>query len=131
MRYILVFVVPVLLSLPAFAQEDTAQCTQFKTGNFVYRDDSLNAVLIKRKANRQEEAVTKTGVITKFKIKWITDCSYEIKQVWSNSKARRKGNGSRTIVFITKTGKDFYEYSCACKDLENSKKNHGIAYRVP
>ncbi|HSN62535.1 MAG TPA: hypothetical protein VLR49_16485 [Ferruginibacter sp.] len=59
MRYILVFVVHVLLSLSAFAQQDAAQCTQFKTGNFVYSDDSLNAVLIKRKANRQEEIVTK------------------------------------------------------------------------
>lgn len=131
MKSILFLSVHFLISLSAFAQQDTAQCTQFKTGNFVYRDDSLNAVLIKRKANRQEETVTKKGVITKFKIKWLTDCSYEIKQLWSNSKARRKGNGSTTIVFITKTGKDFYEYSCACKDLEKSNKNHGIAYRVP
>jgi len=131
MKYIYVFVVHVLLSLSAFAQQDTAQCLQFKTGVFAYRDDSSNAVLIRRTANRQEETIKKSGITTKFKINWLSNCSYEIKQVWSNSKARRKGNGTTTIVYITRTGKDFYEYSCACKDLEKSNNSHGIVYRVP
>jgi len=130
MKYIFAFVVHVLLSLTAFAQQDAAQCLQFKTGVFAYRDDSSNAVLIRRTAKRQEETVKKNGITTKFKISWLSDCSYEIKQVWGNSKARRKGNGTTTIVYITRAGKDFYEYSCACKDLENSNKNHGIVYRI-
>ena len=113
-----------------FAQADSSLCGQFKTGIFAYRDDSSNAVLIKRSANRQEERIKKSGIVTKFKIRWVSACSYEIKQVWSNSKIRRKSNGSTTTVIITNAGKDQYEYTCACKQTDDAKKSRGIVYRV-
>jgi hypothetical protein len=131
MKSVMLFLIPGFLSLHVFAQQDTKQCFTFKTGLYAYRDDSSNAVLIKRTRTIQQETNKKNGVITRFKINWLSDCSYEIKQVWSNSKLRRKANGAITVVSIVRTGNDFYEYTCACKHLEKSAKNYGIVYRVP
>ena len=129
MKLILIFIF--FFSGAVFAQADSSLCAQFKTGVFAYRNDSSNAVLIKRSATRQEELIKKSGIVTKFKIRWVTACSYEIKQVWSNSKTRRKANGSTTTVVITNAGKDQYEYSCACNPADDGRKSGGTVYRVP
>ncbi len=105
-------------------------CAAFKTGAFTYTNDSSDIILIKRTAKRQEEINKAKDIITKFKIKWISDCSYELKQVWSNSKKQRKQNRATTTVVITQANKDGYEYTCACKDEMQREKSKGIAYRV-
>lgn len=97
----------------------------------MYTNDSSDTVLVKRTAGRQEERIKKSGVVTKFKIKWIADCSYEIKQVWSNSRGGRKNNGATTSVLITNARKDQYEYRCACKDIDAAQKNRGTMFRQP
>jgi len=105
-------------------------CAALKTGTFTYTNDSSEAILVKRHGKRQEEINKAKDIITKFKIKWVSDCSYEIKQVWSNSKKQRKQNGATTTVVITKATRDGYEYTCACKDEKQREKSKGIVYRV-
>lgn len=130
MKKLAVFVLIVIFSEPLFAQLDSALCSQFKTGLFAYRDDSSNAILMKRTARRQEERIKKSGIVTKFKIRWLGACSYELTQVWSNRRTGRKNNGSTTIVNITAVKKDQYEYSCACKEPDVANKSRGIMYRI-
>jgi hypothetical protein len=125
-----VFLILLTFSKALFAQLDSTDCSQFKTGVFAYRDDSSNAVLVKRTANLQEERIKKSGLVTRFKIRWLSTCSYEMTQVWSNRKAERKNNGATTIVIITGLKKDHYEYSCGCKELAAGKQNQGKMYRV-
>ncbi len=124
------FILMMLFSKPLFAQLDSTYCFQFKTGVFAYRDDSSNAVLVTRTTNLQEERIKKAGIVTRFKIRWLSACSYEMTQVWSNRKAGRKNNGASTIVIITGVKKDHYEYSCGCKELAADKQNRGRMYRV-
>jgi hypothetical protein len=99
--YFALFLGMILFPLFGSAQLDPSLCAGFRTGTFAYRNDSSNAVLIKRTHHQQEERIKKTGVVTRFKIKWLSPCSYEIKQVWSNSRKIRKNDGAVTQVMIT------------------------------
>jgi hypothetical protein len=129
-NYLVLFICVTFSSLHSIAQMDSSRCAGFRTGTFAYRDDSSNAVLITRTNNLQVERIKKTGEVTRFKITWLGQCSYELKQVWSNRKKKRKNNGATTLVLITNAGKDQYEFSCACKITESSSKTRGTVYRV-
>lgn len=129
MKQIVFLLFLITISLLANAQQDPAACAGFRKGNFAYRNESPDIIYIKRTATRQEETNKTKGIITKFKIKWLDDCSYEIKQVWSNSKKLRKQNGAITKVLITSTTKDSYQYTCACKNEEDRKKHSGTVVR--
>jgi hypothetical protein len=79
---------------------------------------------VTRKGGKQKEHDTKDGVITKLRIKWIGECEYELTQIWSSSKAKRKQNRAVSKVAITKTnGSDSYEYNCGCKDIDIGSRN--------
>jgi hypothetical protein len=112
-----------------FAASATGQisqpaCGSFKSGEFAYRDSSNNIIHVTRKGNRQQEEDTKNKIVSKFKIRWNSECEYELTQTWSSSKLKRKQNRSVTRVVITKTnGNDSYEYHCACKDREDKSSN--------
>ncbi|MBC7934656.1 MAG: hypothetical protein H7Y86_04755 [Rhizobacter sp.] len=110
----------------ACAQADSLACLKFHTGTFAYRNDSLGLIHINRTNKRQEEINKEKGIITKFRIKWTGACSYELKQVWSNSKKQRKQNGAVNKVIITSATSDSYQFSCACKNIEEGKNNTGI-----
>lgn len=124
----ILFVIFILTATIGYGQDSSA-CLSFRKGNFAYRNDSSDIIYIKRTATKQEETNKKKGITTKFKIKWIDACSYEIKQVWSNSKKLRKQNGAVTKVMITSTTKDSYEFTCACKNEEERKKKSGTVVR--
>lgn len=105
-------------------------CSSFQTGKFMYKDSAGNIFTVVRTKKKQMETSQKTNLVTKSKIKWISDCAYQLKQIWANQKSRRKFNGAVTTINITRTnGNDSYEYSCACKGLP-SKENAGTMVRV-
>ena len=130
MKIYLLLLLGLFLSENIFAQSDSSSCSQFKKGLFTYRDDSTGTIMLKRTAKRQEETNKKTGVIVKFRIRWVSSCSYELKQLWSNSKALRKNNGGVSLIIIFNTGRDQYEYTCACKTAANVKSISGIVYKI-
>ena len=119
--------------LPAvfcFAQTGQTECSAFKTGKFMYRDSTGNIITVTRKNKTQKEVDAKNNIITKFKVKWTTDCEYQLTQVWSNSKAKRKQNKRVSRVVITKTnGNESYDYDCGCKDL-SIKGSAGTMMRI-
>jgi hypothetical protein len=51
----------------------------------------------------QEELVVNTGAKTRSHIRWIEDCIYDLRQIWTNNKEKRKMNESVTRVKIIKT----------------------------
>lgn len=130
MKRILQFSVFLLLTGLSYGQTKT-DCSIFKTGNFSYFDSSNNTVFVKRKTNRQSETNFQTKEKTVSKVRWISDCEYELTQTWTSSKAKRKYNGSKLIVMITKAiaGNQGYEYSCRCEDKTVNLKNSGIMRR--
>ncbi len=120
----------IICSLFAKSQADSAACAKFKTGQFAYTDDSARTYVVKRTGRIQEETEQGNNIITRSRIKWISPCNYELRQLWSNSKVKRKNNGAVTSVVITHAGNDEYHYSCNCKNVAEDKKTKGIVYRL-
>jgi len=112
------FSFPVVL---CFGQTD---CRVFKTGVYSYRDSADNLITVTRKKKRQQEYDAKNNIITKLRVKWTNDCEYQLTQIWSNSKNKKKQNGTVSRVVITKTyGNARYDYNCGCKDLTIKGRN--------
>jgi hypothetical protein len=125
------FIVGVILMLvcaDGFSQVDSIACMKFKTGKFVYLNDSLETIVVIRTEKKQEEKNEKTGEITKFKIRWTGNCEYELTQTWSNSKKKRKFNNSVSRIQVVKLYDEGYDYTCACKDGTN--KLQGTIRRI-
>jgi len=130
MKQILFILFTSFLPACCFGQTEQKECASFKTGQFAYRDSANNIINVTRKGGKQHEEDKKTRTITKFRIKWTNDCEYELTQIWSNSKAKRKQNRAVTRIVITKAnGNDSYEYTCACRDREE-KANSGMMVRL-
>ncbi|MEO6406086.1 MAG: hypothetical protein ABIY51_13780 [Ferruginibacter sp.] len=132
MKRLILFIILVgCFCLHSYAQVDSINCSRFRTGRFAYTDDSARSFIIKRTNRIQEETEPATNIVTRFRIKWHNPCSYELKQLWSNSKSKRKNNGATSEVIITGTGIDQYSYTCNCKGLADDKKVKGIVYKLP
>ncbi|GAB2809426.1 hypothetical protein [Ferruginibacter profundus] len=122
MKSIVLFLVIVVLSNPVSAQADSSSCKIYHRGFFSYTDTLGNTVIVQRKNKYQYERNTVTKVKTQFRITWTGDCTYEIFQTLTNSKAARKYKYSTTKLIISKTdGNNGYEYSCACADPAKGK----------
>lgn len=109
-----------LLLFLLYSQSLLAQqsgCADFRVGTFQYLD-SNDIITIHRTEKRQVEISTLTKVKTVFRIKWTSDCTYELKQIWSDEKQQRKFNGGKREVNIARTDKDGYEFTGACKSNE-------------
>lgn len=116
------------LSADSYSQD--TNCAQYHLGKFTYNDSLNNVIIVKRKKNFQVETNQTTNVWINFRIKWINNCEYQLEQVGTNSKARRKYNHtfSRTII-TTAYDKTGYEYTCACKEAD-APKIKGVMKRV-
>lgn len=121
MKYFLLAAFIFLFYHAAFGQADSAACLNFKKGYFSYQDSLGNTILVHRLKNYQFEKNTSTKLKTQLRITWTGQCSYQITQVSTNSKAARKNNYSTTTVVMDKTdGVNGYAYSCGCKDAPKS-----------
>ena len=113
----------------AFAQADSAACLNYQKGYFSYTDSLGNIVLVHRRKKYQYDKNTVTKVRTQFRLDWMGNCSYQITQAITNSKAARKYKNSSTIVVIAKTdGDNGYTYTCECKD--GTKINNGYMKKL-
>ena len=105
----------IVISVRSYSQD--TNCTQYHRGKFSYTDSANNIIIVKRKKNFQVETNQTTNVWINFRITWKSDCEYQLEQVGTNSKARRKYNHTFTTTIISKLlGEAGYEYTCACKD---------------
>ena len=131
MQKFLSFFVAIIFAMNCLGQSDSSKCKKFRTGDFTYNDSAKNTVNVKRKKKKQYEYNMGTGERTVAKIRWISDCEYELTQIWSNSKSGRKRNTSKTKVVITKIlDEDKYEYSCGCHGVDLSTKERSIMTRI-
>lgn len=51
-------------------------CNKFRTGKFEVQSKNLGKILIERDNNFQTETVIKYGTVAKYRIKWLSDCSF-------------------------------------------------------
>ena len=115
MKQVILLFLIIIISAAGYSQENN--CTQYHRGKFTYTDSVGNTIIVKRKKNFQVETNQTTNVWINFRITWKSDCEYQLEQVGTNSKARRKYNHTFTTTIISKPlGDTGYEYTCACKD---------------
>lgn len=117
------FVCSTLFAQKAVASDTT--CINFHKGKFYYLDSLNNKVLVFRKNKKQIEYNEATTVTTVLRIKWITECEYTLKQIWSDSKAERKYNNRTSTTIMKLIDENSYEYNCGCK-VEMEKAIKGI-----
>lgn len=73
--YLLCFSVGLIFGCTPPEKKD---CAQFKKGSFVYRSQGMQFA-INRADTIQTEVDKTSGAITKTSVRWISDCSYELK----------------------------------------------------
>jgi len=129
-KYIFLFLIGCFLQFKSTAQVDSSGCSRMKRGLFNFSNNVSQTIVVQRKKKQQIETNRSTGVVTTFKITWLSACSYQLKQAWSNSKAQRKSNGVSTVVVIGKTGPLFYEYSCVCNNAADIEKSKGVMFVI-
>jgi hypothetical protein len=130
MRHIMKWILSLLLSLPvlAFSQTKPSNCASFKKGKFAYRDSASNTIHeFKRTGGHQVEKNKQTGISTKYKIEWISDCEYKLTQLYATSKEARKKNGNWLVYTIVGTTESSYTYRCSCS---NSTEIQGTVVKM-
>lgn len=66
----------ILLLFPFLCQANDISCKNLREGTFKLESLDGSIHTITRTSNKQTENVGKTGLISEFDIKWISDCSY-------------------------------------------------------
>jgi hypothetical protein len=125
MKHFIIILLGLFFCHAAFAQADSTACLNYQKGYFSYIDSTGNTVLVHRRKKYQYDKNTVTKVRTQFRLDWKDNCSYQITQAITNSKAARKFKNSSTIVVIAKTdGDNGYTYTCECKDGTKIKSGY-------
>lgn len=75
-RIFLVFLFQLLLQSPAAAQND---CKSLRKGSFRIYTKETGTTLVSRSANLQVEKNESMGVELVFDVKWIDECTYELR----------------------------------------------------
>ena len=106
-----------------FSCRDKLTCKNFRSGKFIYNTKIDNVqFMIDRSDSIQIETDLKTGLITKTKIKWISDCEFEMHYVSSQDTTLEKFSpmlGDIPImVRILKIGDDHYIFE---QEIEGAK----------
>lgn len=66
-----------LFSFYLYAQLDSVNCQNFRTGKFSYKGEPYNGTIIKRSARRQIE-INESGRKLIYQIDWVNDCEYNL-----------------------------------------------------
>jgi len=66
----------IILIFPFIANFATTECKSVKEGTFKLKSEDGSLHTIVRNKNKQTENVGKTGLVSEFDIKWISDCTY-------------------------------------------------------
>lgn len=114
MRFSLFFVLYLLISC---ADKEEKDCSRFKTGKFIYFIKFQNTkYLVERNDSFQTETNQITGSVNKYEIKWLDECSYELKfisKVPEDTAPNEMMNKTRAIPLkttILKSTEDYYVF---------------------
>jgi len=85
------FYISIIIIGSFFSCREKLTCKNFRSGKFIYNTKIDNTqLLIDRSDSIQIETDLKTGFITKAKIKWISDCEFEMHYVSSQDTTLEK-----------------------------------------
>jgi hypothetical protein len=130
MKFVIVFTF-LFLSKIAFSQKaDSISCTEYHVGKFAYidstSDSTFDVILVDRQKKYQFETNIKTNEKATYRIKWVSDCVYELEFVYASTKSYRKNRNNRNdkITIIKKIKNLGYNYRNECDCLNaNGTRN--------
>src|SRR6188768_66388 len=117
------FFITLIIIGSLFSCREKLTCKNFRSGKFIYNAKINNdQYIIDRSDSFQIERDLKTGLITKAKIKWISDCEFEMHYVSSEDTALEKFSSMLGNIPVTnkilKIGEDYYIFQ---QEVERSK----------
>jgi hypothetical protein len=86
-RHFYLFFVAGLLFLSSISLKKETSCSKFKKGKFIYnfkRGSKSVQILIQRSDSIQTETNLSANDYAKLKVKWVSECVYELKFIESN-----------------------------------------------
>ncbi len=113
--YLLIFLTVITIAPPANAQSNKLSCAELKNGIFhVYPKNSIKHYTSIRESDLQKEVNVENGDSTLWKITWINDCSYSLKQISTSEKLDEKAvsffKKHKLAYQITHVTEDYYVY---------------------
>lgn len=69
MRYIIIIAL-------IFSSCSSLECDKFKTGKFEYQSKYVGKILIDRDNHYQTETVVDSGMVARYRIKWLNNCGF-------------------------------------------------------
>lgn len=91
MKYLIVTLLLLFGAELTHAQSKTdTGCAAYHRGTFSFTDSTGTLYTIKRKKHSQIDYDELRDVWVQSRIKWVSDCEYQLYQVGSNSKSQRK-----------------------------------------
>ena len=99
-----------ILELLFICCSSSEKCSDFKTGNFKYVNPTLSDWKIFRNDSIQIESSIATGIEVTGKVKWKSECEYEIIYVKTNHPKLQKMIGKKVEVKILNIKNDTITY---------------------
>lgn len=87
-----------LLTFVSYSQEK--KCSDFKTGKFIHTDPDFKDLVTIRTDSIQREFYPKTGWEMIAKIKWLSDCKYEMEYIKANKDILQAIIGTKYVIEI-------------------------------
>lgn len=86
-------------------------CKQFKTGKFTLTErEKAGTYIVERDHAFQIETDVVKGVIIKFKVTWINDCTYQLNIIEGQDESMTSYRGKTLTVRILETYTDGYKF---------------------
>jgi hypothetical protein len=90
---------------------DELNCKQFKTGKFTLTEkERAGTYIVDRDQSFQTETDVAKGVTIRFKVTWLSDCTYQLTIVEGQDEAMNSYRGKTLTVRILETYPDGYKF---------------------
>ena len=111
-----------ILELLFICCSSSEKCSDFKTGNFKYVNPTLSDWKIFRNDSIQIESSIATGIEVTGKVKWKSECEYEIIYVKTNHPKLQKMIGQKVNVKIISIKNDTITYQATSDTIKKESK---------
>ncbi|MEM6298337.1 MAG: hypothetical protein AAF740_06585 [Bacteroidota bacterium] len=99
-------------------EQGTATCADHHTGTYVWQDQSGQEFRIERTKDRQRETSPYSDTVSVYSVEWIDECTYRLQLLEGDQAAREFHNNTPTMVTLTLTNEDSYEYALRSPNLQ-------------
>ncbi len=124
-----VILILVFLLATIYETKKESTCKDFKTGKFTLTDKKIEGkYIIERNDSLQIETDLTTGNTSKYNVKWVNDCDYELRIIEGRDEIMDFYAGKVLTIRIIETYKNSYKFEGQLEGLE--RKSTQIIKRI-